>query len=216
MVMTRESDAPASFLLQDFLALETPEGYRAELIDGEIVVTPPPDGTHEGIIWHITEQVTRKSAIRMAFSGNKGLVLPARASVRAHVIPDGTFAPAELRLFFGAPSWMSPDGVAMVIEVTSSRPDTDRGAKRHAYAMAGIPLYLLADRERQRIALFSDPRGDDYAGTASVPFGSSLELPKPFDFTLDTAEFGDLYLVGAALPIKESGQCRTHRKSSQA
>lgn len=84
---------------------------------------------------------------------------------------------------------MPPDDVALVAEVTSSRPETDREVKRHAYAQAGIPLYLLADRQLRRITLFSDPRGDDYAGTASVPFGSSLVLPKPFDFELDTAEF---------------------------
>jgi Uma2 family endonuclease len=187
--MTRDSDAPANFLLRDFLALETPEGYRAELIDGEIVVTPPPDGTHEDIIWLIAKQVARKSSVDMDFSGNKGLVLPARAAARAYVIPDATFAPAELRLFSGAPSWMEPDGVAMVAEVTSSRPETDRDAKRRAYATSGIPLYLLADRQLGRITLFSDPRGDDYAGTASVPFGSSLDLPKPFAFTLDTSDF---------------------------
>lgn len=191
MVMTRESDAPADFLLRDFLALETPEGYRAELIDGEIVVTPPPDGTHEGIIGLISKQVIRSSSVDMDFSGNKGLALPTRTSARAYVIPDATFAPAELRLFFGAPPWMASDDVAMVAEVTSSRPETDREAKRHAYAAAGIPLYLLADRQLSRITLFSDPRGDDYAGTASVPFGSSLDLPKPFAFTLDTTEFGD-------------------------
>ncbi|MCZ7415367.1 MULTISPECIES: hypothetical protein [unclassified Streptomyces] len=30
------------FLLESFLALETPEGFKAELIEGNIVVTPPP------------------------------------------------------------------------------------------------------------------------------------------------------------------------------
>ena len=39
IVMAREPDAEADFTLQDFLSFDTPEGYRAELIDGEIVVT---------------------------------------------------------------------------------------------------------------------------------------------------------------------------------
>jgi hypothetical protein len=42
IVMTRDPGTPAEFLLADFLSLDTPEGYRAELIHGEIVVTPPP------------------------------------------------------------------------------------------------------------------------------------------------------------------------------
>jgi hypothetical protein len=38
---------PAEGLPEIFLALDTPEGFRAELSEGEIVVTQPPDGEHE-------------------------------------------------------------------------------------------------------------------------------------------------------------------------
>jgi len=44
--MTREPETPDT-LLRDFLSLDIPEGYRAQLIDGEIVVTPPPGGNRE-------------------------------------------------------------------------------------------------------------------------------------------------------------------------
>lgn len=54
-VMTREPEAPDS-TLEYFLSLDTPEGYRAELIDGEIVATPPPNGNHERGISLIVEQ----------------------------------------------------------------------------------------------------------------------------------------------------------------
>lgn len=191
LVMTRESDAPtAEVLLEDFLSLDTPEGYRAQLIDGEIVVTPPPYGTHEHILGKVVEQVFRKSATCMDFAGHKGLIVPDRGVADAgRVIPDATFAPSELRLFYGADPWMTTAGVAMVVEVTSSQANRDREAKRRSYAGAKIPLYLLVDRQAGRVSLFSNPNGDDYSNTAVAAFGSVLKLPEPFSFTLETAEF---------------------------
>ena len=56
------------------------------------------------------------------------------------MIPDLTFARRELDIFLDAPPWMPADGVAMVVEITSSQPGRDRDAKRHAYACARIPL----------------------------------------------------------------------------
>lgn len=188
--MTRDPDAPADYRLQDFLSFDTPDGYLAELIDGEIVVTPPPDGDHEDIIGLIVEQVFAKSRTRMNFAGVKGLIVPAAGAFGGErVIPDGTFAPARLRLFRGAEPWMKTAGVELVLEVTSSRPEVDRDAKRRAYASAGIPLYLLVDRQRERVTLFRHPAGNDYSSTTEEAFGGSLEIPEPFAFTLETADF---------------------------
>jgi Uma2 family endonuclease len=186
-VITREPDA-LDILLRDFLSLDTPEGYRAQLIDGEIVVTPPPGGNHERCISRIVRQVLSKSAAPMDFSANKGLNIPAVAGQNM-VIPGLTFAPDDLDLFLDAPSWMPPAGVAMVVEVTSSMPERDRDAKRRAYAAARIPLYLLVDREQKRTVLYSAPVRRDYASTTTAPFGESLTLPDPFSFTLETAGF---------------------------
>lgn len=192
MLMTRDPGVPTEFLLADFLAFHPPEGYRAELIDGEIVVTPPPDGNHQRGIWHILEQVIRSSSTRMQYSGQSGLVVPSRGIPdEGRFMPDAIFAPAELDVFHDAPSWMSPDGIELVLEVTSSRADLDRNEKRYAYAEAGIPLYLLVDRQRRKVTLFSHPAHGDYSRMSVVPFGYKLDLPMPFDFALDTAPFSD-------------------------
>lgn len=189
-VMTREPGMPAETLLADFLTFNPPEGYRAELIDGEIVVTPPPDGNHQLDIWLILDQIRRSSSTRMQDSGNSGLLVPSQEIPGAgRVIPDAVVAPTDLDVFRDAPSWMSPDGIELVLEVTSSRPELDRGDKRRAYAQAGIPLYLLVDREYSRVTLFSHPAHGDYSRTSTVPFGDKLDLPEPFAFALDTAPF---------------------------
>jgi Uma2 family endonuclease len=191
LMMKRESDAQAAhFLLQEFLSLDTPEGHRAELIDGEIVVTPPPYGTHEHIVGRVAKQVFLKSSTEMDFAGQKGLIVPDRGLVEAgRVIPDATFAPAHRCLFLGADPWMPAAGVAMVVEVTSSHAAYDREAKRHSYAGAKIPLYLLVDREVSRVTLFRDPAGDDYSSMTIESFGGGIKLPEPFSFILETAEF---------------------------
>ncbi|WP_406204582.1 Uma2 family endonuclease [Kitasatospora sp. NBC_01560] len=185
-----DSPSQEDILLESFLSLHSPEGFRAELIEGEIIVAPPPDGDHEDYISHLVKQVIRSSAIDMSISGGKGLRLVSGGLCpKNHVIPDATFAPEELRLFRGAPSWMDPDGVAMVAEVTSGKPDQDRIAKRHCYARAAIPLYLLVDREKSQVSLFAKPLRDEYTEVHLAAFGEPLALPEPFGFTLDTKPF---------------------------
>ncbi|WWQ63983.1 hypothetical protein V2W30_11915 [Streptomyces sp. Q6] len=69
----------------------------------KIVVTPPPDGDHEDSLNLIMKQVIGRSRTDRTdrdFSGNKGLKLPSGGHrPRNPPIPDGTFAPTELRLF---------------------------------------------------------------------------------------------------------------------
>lgn len=188
--MAHEPLTQAEVLLEGFLALDTPEGFRAELIEGEIVVTPPPDGDHEKYISRIMRQVIKRSRTDMDVSGNKGLTLKSdEACPKNHVVPDATFAPIELDLFESAGSWMPCDGVAMVLEVTSTKPKADREAKRRCYARGGIPLYLLVDRDASSVTLFSDPEKDDYREHCTRPFGKSLTLPELFAFDLETSDF---------------------------
>ncbi|KAB2351442.1 Uma2 family endonuclease [Actinomadura rudentiformis] len=179
-------------LLDGFLKLGTPEGYRAEFIEGEVVVSPPPGGDHEGILSVITWQVARRSSGRMDFSGNKGLELVCGDKcTKNHLVPDGVFAPHDLGLFWGAPVWMPSDGVAMVVEVISAKPEMDRWIKRHCYAKAAIPLYLLADRMEKTVCLFSGPdrEAEDYREDIRLSFGKTTDIPEPFGFTLETSEF---------------------------
>ena len=188
--MAHEPLTQEEVLLEGFLALDTPEGFRAELIEGEIVVTPPPDGEHEKYISRIVRQVIKRSSTEMDFSGNKGLRLRSgEACPKNHVVPDVTLAPLERDIFGGADSWMPCDGVAMVLEVTSTKPKADREAKRRCYARGGIPLYLLVDRDAASVTLFSDPEKDDYRELCTRPFGKPLTLPAPFSFDLETADF---------------------------
>jgi Uma2 family endonuclease len=182
--------ATQKLLLDWFADLDTPEGLRAELIEGELVVTPLPDGHHEHCVSQVVGQMHRRSPTDMQFSGNKGLKLGrADGCPQDHAVPDGTFAPKALRLFRGADPWMPCTGVAMLLEVTSPRPLADQEIRRRCYARGGIPLYLLVDRANSWVTLFSDPDTGNYRELHGVAFGRPLALPAPFAFELDTSDF---------------------------
>lgn len=155
--------------------LGTPTGFRAELVGGEITVTPLPIGDHEHCVSVLVGQLARSSETVMDLSGRKGLDVPGTGDqLCSRAVPDATAAPAKLSLFRGAAGWMPCAGVALVAEVTADKPDNDRHVKRHAYARGGIPLYLLVDRERDAV---------------THPFSKEMPLPDPFSFDLDTSRF---------------------------
>ncbi|MEU9132088.1 Uma2 family endonuclease [Kitasatospora sp. NPDC048540] len=167
-------------VLRAFLELDTPAGFKAELIEGEIVVSPPPDGDHEDTVARFARAVARQAADELYVSGGKGLRTP-----RGRFIPDAAVAPVGH--FRAQEPWADPAGVLLVLEVTSTNPGKDREAKRLGYASAGIPCYLLIDRDESHATLFTDPADGDYTAHIQVPFGKPLDLPAPFSFALDTA-----------------------------
>lgn len=173
-------------LREAFAALDVMPGFRAELVDGEIIVSPTPDGQHETIIVAVDDWVRESHDLRL----HRNLTL---ISPEGEYVPDGIAAPKGA---FAGRGWRSkPDGVVMVLEVTSSGTrdrkgaERDRGPKRWGYAAADIPLYLLIDRLEGKATAFSEPRGEDYTHSVSVTLGEDLPIPAPLEGVLPTRDF---------------------------
>nr|WP_318212950.1 Uma2 family endonuclease [Streptomyces sp. SJL17-1] len=163
-----------------------PKGWRVELIEGEIYVVPPANGEHEEIVSELNGQVRDHDKGVGRYTG-VGLVLPG-ATETVRVIPDLVIAPKGS--FDDQQEWHAPDPVLLVAEVTStSTAGRDRVQKIRAYARAGIPLYLLIDREAGEAVVCSEPSGDDYSHKSIHKLGTQVPLPAPLGFTLDTAAF---------------------------
>ncbi|GHH68241.1 hypothetical protein GCM10018781_24560 [Kitasatospora indigofera] len=128
-------------VLRAFLELETPAGFKAELIEGEIVVTPPPDGSHETAFALLNRQFMRRAAVELDLAGTKGLVTP-----KGRFIPDGTVSPVGH--FETADSWASPAGVLLVDRtdgnVTLFTDPEDGDYTAHVQVPFGKPLDLPA------------------------------------------------------------------------
>ncbi|MEU6389818.1 Uma2 family endonuclease [Streptomyces sp. NPDC046939] len=163
-----------------------PAGWRVELIEGEIHVTPPANGEHEEYVSEVSGQVRDHHKRYGRYTGI-GLNVPG-ASQTGHVIPDLVVAPKGT--FDNKEEWHDPSAVLMVVEVTSdSTAGNDRVKKVRGYARAGIPVYLLIDREAGQVTVCAAPEGDDYATKAQYKMGLTVPLPEPLGFDLDTAEF---------------------------
>lgn len=172
----------------ELFSAAAPEGWRVELIEGEICVTPPANGEHEEIVSEVNHQVGRKvrdDSLRN-FTGI-GLTVPG-SSATGHVVPDLVIAPKGS--FGDQEEWHEPSPILLVAEVTSdSTAAHDREKKIRGYARAGIPVYLLIDREEWQVTVYSEPSGDEYAKGAQHKMGLAVPLPAPLGFDLDTAEF---------------------------
>ncbi|MFJ7998826.1 Uma2 family endonuclease [Streptomyces sp. NPDC096310] len=106
--------------------------------------------------------------------------------------PDGALTPLDH--FAGQGEWAPTDGVLMTLEVTSHDRDTarrDRREKRDGYAGAGIPLYLLIDRDAEELVVYTDPRQGAYMSRHTYRYGETVKLPAPVGITLETEKLKD-------------------------
>ncbi|GAA1350411.1 Uma2 family endonuclease [Streptomyces beijiangensis] len=192
--MTPSTAEHAQMSVEEFeqIAHHAPETVKLEFINGKLEVKPMPDGNHEEIVLWL-QALCMQSRPELGLYGSRGLKVESYRKGRA--IPDGTLAPR--RHFAGHGEWSDADGVLMVVEVTSHDSDTDRRDRKDklaGYAEAGIPVYLLIDRDADTLTVYSEPKNGAYLESPSYPYGATVELPAPVGITLDTEELKDYTL----------------------
>jgi len=160
---------------------------RAEIIGGVLIVSPMPVFWHEKAYHWLLLSFLEACTANDWFPDTKGEIkLP---PTRDLIAPDLMI----LRDASTVPNFESErplDRVLLAAEVISSSSiQRDREVKPRACALAGIPLYLLVDRFTKplTISLHSEPGTDGYAKVTTVIAGEKLQLPAPFDLTLDTS-----------------------------
>jgi hypothetical protein len=163
------------------------ETVRFEFIDGRIGLRKVTNSNHGAIIMWLIRQCMRARP-DLDLNPTQGLKIEAYRKGRAR--PDGVLAPVDH--FVGQGDWGDPDGVLMVVEVTSYDSDThnrDRVEKPRGYAESRIPIYLLIDRDKAAVIVHSAPDPTiGYRDLHTVKFGDKVILPDPLGIEFDTEE----------------------------
>lgn len=152
--------------------MNIPAGFRAEIINGAIVINP-----HGQVHWTIIRRMTR------TIEDARGMDAIILSDVRLDLPGvDNGFAPDVYLVSAGAVAdekgRFSYRDVELVAEVVSesSRRD-DYGAKLKTYALAGIPEYLIIDPKTGLVWVRSKPKDGEYSDEATYPFGVRFTLP---------------------------------------
>ncbi|MFD5038292.1 Uma2 family endonuclease [Streptomyces sp. NPDC058377] len=184
---------PWEYLLRTWQELDVPEGWRAEIDEGQIVLVPPPHAHHNGIAEMVQRLLYRGLPDALGIYQTLGVHV---APLDKLYVPDLVVMPTELITAADpeASDPMDASEALLIVEITSKgNAREDRTKKYRAYARAGVPMYLLVDRFDTRGAmttLFTEPNEDGtYKRSDAVPFGKPVALPEPFDVTLLTDGF---------------------------
>ena len=175
-----------------FAAIEaagTPEGYRWQIVEGQVVMSPQRD-VHYSIIDLLTEDV------KDVVGRRTGRVL---SDVRVDFpgLLNG-FAPDFALKAEGARPTVGENGerryqyadILIVAEVVSkSSRRTDYGVKLATYAGARVPVYIIADPIKALVTVYSEPLNDEYQMVNTHHFGTKFTVPHGDGITVDTTDW---------------------------
>ncbi|WP_413801003.1 Uma2 family endonuclease [Streptomyces iranensis] len=168
-------------LWQAWKAMELPEGYRAEIIEEFIEVSPTGRRRHSVIINRLRDDLV----LHLRDSDHRAYQDLNVIHRRKVCIPDLAVAPRYLdEIPDEEDLGVDASGVAAVFEVVSPGYEArarDRKRKRRAYARAGIPLYVLIDDfdGDGTVVVLTNPNPDKavYADEHRVPYGTDAVIP---------------------------------------
>ncbi|MFG3130245.1 Uma2 family endonuclease [Streptomyces tendae] len=166
--------------------LVVPDGYRAEITRGSIIVSPWSRGYYTLVMRLVCAQLEPHLP--------DGHVIDRAPNLFVFPGAERAFGPdvyaAEATALATVSNHLDGEALSFVAELTSSSTrDDDLTDKVETYAKAGISVYLILDMQEEQATVLWTPSAKGYESRITRPFGEKLPIPAPFDCLLDTAGF---------------------------
>ncbi|MEU6968155.1 Uma2 family endonuclease [Kitasatospora aureofaciens] len=169
-------------LWQAWKSMDVPEGFRAEIIEGTITLSPTGGTRHFSVNRRLGRALydhLRGSGYGPAQDGN------VIADLKVF-IPDVFVAPDDVEeIEHPEGVGVLASGVPMVVETVSPGAEArkrDHVLKRRAYARAGIPVYVVIDDYDDggtvTVLTSPDPERGVYASSTRFPYGKEAVIPE--------------------------------------
>ena len=143
------------------------EDDRVELIRGEVLAMSPIGSPHNG-------SVLRASNGLFALLGGQAIV-SVQGAVRLDLYsePQPDIALLRPREDFYTKEHPKPSDVFLLVEVSDSSLEFDRGIKAKLYAETGIVEYWVADISTDCVWMYTDPDGENYRSIRKTQRGEA-------------------------------------------
>ncbi|MEU6014625.1 Uma2 family endonuclease [Streptomyces sp. NPDC047515] len=148
----------------------TPEGFKVEIVEGIIYMSPQRD-IHWRIILALIRQLLSRygeeqltSGVRFDFPGRLNGLAPDVVALAEGAAHDAK----------GRYRYQDIEFVAEVISKDTAA--NDYGPKKATYATAGVPVYVIADPYTGTWHLHTLPKDDEYRSVLSLDFGTPIDL----------------------------------------
>ncbi|WNM29120.1 Uma2 family endonuclease [Streptomyces sp. Li-HN-5-11] len=166
--------------------LRVPDGYKAEITRGSIVVSPWSKAYYYDVLESVCDQLRPYLPAEHRISGNPFLfVFPGSECAYG---PD--IHAAHRSVSRHTSNRLDGEALSFVAELTSpSTREDDLTGKVEVYAKADVPIYLVLDMQKEQAIVYSSPGANGYEARFSKPFGEKLCIPDPFGCALDTTGF---------------------------
>ncbi|MFJ8197705.1 Uma2 family endonuclease [Streptomyces sp. NPDC096152] len=160
-------------------------GHRVEILRGSIIVTPRPDGPHQGTVFEVGYEIRRAGAKEAGLKVRPGVGLWLPTGPADYAIPDLSVVDADYQDSLVEKNCYAPHVFRLVLEVTSSNWTDDTANKVEIYAETGIPVYIVADRKHDEVLLYTDPADGKYPAPQRFERGQSVPVPESVGVTLE-------------------------------
>ncbi|MFK0296267.1 Uma2 family endonuclease [Streptomyces sp. NPDC090442] len=164
--------------------MPVPEGYKVEIVEGTVYMTPQRDARWDTVFevatalrQHFGRQALVKSDVRIDFPGHQN-----------GFCPDISKLADKAEKVNGRWPYQDVEFIAEVISKGTGM--NDYGPKKHAYADAEVPVYLIVDPYVGRCRLFTHPQDGEYKRDLTLAYGEPIDLTNTvLGMTIETEFF---------------------------